>query len=193
MPTIAIPNVLQEPGYLLTAPLGSSLPTNTIVGSKFTDAWPGAWLSFGATADGTEFSYEIKVEPIKAAEFLDPIKWATTDRSGNVSFTAIDWTLTNLQRVMNGGTLAVISGSGSTQLNQFDPPAAGAEVRRMIGWESLDGTLRGVFFQCLNGGTVKSEFKKSPAIAGLACTFNFEIPTTPAQPFRFWSAGTARA
>lgn len=191
MPTTATPNVLTDPGYLFWAPLASAEPTNTVAGSKFTDAWPVAWINLGATEDGTEFNYETSVEPITAAEFFDPIKYATTERTGNISFTLIDWTLANLKRVLNGGTLTVVSGTGATTLSSFTPPAPGSEVRCMIGWESLDSTVRIVMYQTLNSGSIASAFKKAPDKAGFACQFNFEVPAA-GQPFKIYTAGTAR-
>lgn len=192
MPTTAVPNILTDPGYLFIAPLLTAVPTHTVSGSKFTDSWPGAWISLGATEDGSQFNYESTVEPIRAAEFFDPIRFSTTDRAGNFSFTLVDWTLANLKRVLNGGTLAVVSGTGATQLNRFTPPIPGAEVRQMIGWESLDNTVRIIAYQCLNGGNIQSSFRRAPAKAGMACTFNFEKPSAN-EPFDVWTAGTARA
>jgi hypothetical protein len=192
MPTTTLPNLLRDPGYLLWAPIGSTLPTFTVVGSKFTDAWPVAWLSLGATEDGSEFSYSTKLSPLLVAEFFDPIQWATTDRTGSFTFALANYTLTNLSRAYNGGTLSVVSGSGTTQLNRLTPPTPGTEVRAMLGWESLDGTLRTICYQTINGTDIKSAYKKVPAKATIPCVFNFEIPAAGA-PFDMWSAGTGRA
>lgn len=193
MPTTATPNVMTDPGYLFWAPLASTMPTNTVVGSKFTDTWPVAWISLGATEDGSEFSYESTIEPVKAAEFFDPIAYRTTERKGGIGFTLVDYTLTNFKRVSNGGTLSIVSGTTTTQLNKFVPPTPGTEVRAMIGWESLDGTMRLIARQCFNGAPIKSSFKKAPDKAGLAAMFNFEIPSGSVDPYEIYTAGTARA
>ena len=192
MPTTATPNILTDPGYLFWAPLLTALPSNTVSGSKFTDAWPGAWLSLGATEDGSEFTYETKVEPITVAEFFDPIRWATTERSGSFAFNLADYTLTNWKRAMNGGTLTVVSGTGATQLNKLVPPTPGTEVRAMLGWESLDATMRVIVYQAFQGGSIKSAFKKAPSTALIPCEFNFEVPAS-GNPTEFYTAGTARA
>lgn len=192
MPTTATPNLLTDPGYLFWAPIGTALPTNTVAGSKFTDAWASPWVSLGATEEGSTFSYSINVEPISVAEFFDPIKYATTERSGNMAFNLADWTLANYKRAMNGGTLSVVSGTGATQLNSYEPPDPGAEVRSMIGWESLDSTVRIVIRQALNGAEIASAFQKAPAFAVIPCQFQFEKPTS-AQPFTIYTAGAARA
>lgn len=192
MPTTPTPNVLTDPGYLFWAPLATALPTNTVVASKFTDAWAAAWIPLGATEEGSTFSYSIAVEAITVAEFFDPIKFATTERSGNFAFNLADLTLANLKRAMNGGTLTIVSGTGATQLNSFEPPSPGAEIRAMIGWESLDGTMRVIVRQCINGAEIGLNFAKAPAKAVIACQFNMEKPVA-AEPFIVYTAGAARA
>ena len=61
----------------------------------------------------------------------------------------------------------------------------------MIGWESLDNTVRLVAYQTLNGGNVQSAFRRAPAKAGMACTFNFEKPAAT-EVFSVWTSGTLR-
>lgn len=189
----AVPNILKDPGYLLIAPLASTLPTNTVVGSVFTDSWDAAWLSLGATEDGSEFSYSSEVQPIKVAEFFDPIAYSTTDRAGSIAFNLANWTLSNYRRAMNGGVaaLAATSGSSGTALGTFEPVDPGSEVRAMIGWESLDHTVRLVCRQTLQGGEIKTAFKKAPDKALIPCTFNLEVPSA-AKPFIIWTAGATR-
>ena len=124
--TTATPQLLVDAGRLYWAPLASTLPTNTVVGSKFTDSWPVAWLSLGATDDGSEFNYEIKVEPVKSAEFFDPIKYFTTDRSGSIAFAMQNFALKNYQYALNGGAYTIVSGTTTTQLTSLTPPNPGA-------------------------------------------------------------------
>jgi hypothetical protein len=92
---------------------------------------------------------------------------------------------------MNGGTYTLVSGTGATALTSFSPPAPGAEVRCMIGWESLDSTLRLICYQTLQGGEIASAYRKAPAIALIPCQFNFEVPSS-GKPFEFFAAGAAR-
>lgn len=192
MPTTGTPNILKDPGYLFWAPLLSAEPANTVVGSKFTDAWPGAWLSLGATEDGSEFDYETKIDDISVAEFFDPISYSTVSRKGSFGFNLADYTLANWKRAMNGGSLVVVSGTGTTQLNSFVPPTPGAEVRAMLGWEALDNTMRIIVYQCLQGGAVKTKFAKAPKYSVIPVEFSFEIPAA-GNPFKFYTAGTSRA
>lgn len=191
MPSTAVPNILTDPGYLFWAPLLSAEPTNTVVGSKFTDSWPVAWISLGATEDGSAFTYETTVEPITVAEFFDPIRYSTTERAGNFAFNLADYTLNNLKRAYNGGTLATVSGAGATLLSSLVPPTPGNEVRAMIGWESLDNTMRVICYQTINSGSITSAYRKAPAFAVIPCTFNFEVPAA-GNPWKMYSAGTAR-
>lgn len=192
-PAVAVPNVLTDPGHLWVAPLASTVPTNTVAGSVFTDSWPAAWLAVGATEEGSTFAYNTTVEPIKVAELFDPISYRTTDRAGTIAFSLADFTLTNYRRALNGGVaaLAATSGTGATTLGTLEPPTPGAEVRCMVGWESLDSTLRLVCHQTLQGGEVSSAFAKAPAKALIPCTFQMEVPTA-GKPWTMWSAGVDR-
>ena len=193
MPTTATPTVLTDPGYLFIAPLATALPTNTVAGSEFTDAWPAAWLSLGATEEGSTFAYASTIEAITVAEFFDPISYRTTERAGSFAFNLADFTLANYRRALNGGTAALTptSGTGATALYTLEPPAVGAEVRCMIGWENLDNNVRIVARQCIQGGEVSSAFQKAPALATIPCTFNFEKPSG-AEPFVMYGAGVSR-
>lgn len=189
-PATAVPNILQDPGYLLWAPLGSTVPTGTVIGSEFTDAWDAAWVNLGATEDGSEFGYSSTVEAIRVAELFDPIRFATTERSGRISFSLADYTAANLKKAFNGGTLT-ITGSTTTTKSVYTPPAPGSEVRAMIGWESLDNTVRIICHQTLQGGEVAMAFKQAPSKAVIPCTFNFEVPTA-GVPFTIMTAGASR-
>lgn len=193
MPTTAVPNVMTDPGYLFWAPLASAEPTNTVAASKFTDAWPVAWISIGATEDGSTFKYSTTVQPVTVAEFFDPIKYATTDRAGSFGFAMADFTLSNWKRAMNGGTLTLVSGTGATALNSFIPPTPGAEVRAMIGWESLDSTMRIITYQCINGAEAAPHFQKPPNEATIAVEFRFETPAGGSGPWKMYTAGASRA
>ena len=61
----------------------------------------------------------------------------------------------------------------------------------MVGWESLDSTIRLVAYQTIQSGDVKSAFKKAPGMAVIPCMFQMEFPVGGA-PFQLWSAGVNR-
>lgn len=191
--SVATPNVLTDPGMLWIAALGTADPTNTVTGGVFTDDPPVAYIPLGATEDGSTFSYQTSVEPIRVAEFFDPIKYATTERSGNVAFNLANYTLSNYRRALNGGVAALVpTGAAGAELTTLTPPAPGSEVRAMILWESTDKTLRALFRQTIQGGEVQSAFKKAPDKAVIPCTFNLEMPVGASSPFTMWAAGTTR-
>ena len=193
---LATPHVLTNPGALFIAPLGTAMPAQTVAGGVFSVDWSTvpAWIQLGMTEDGSDFSYSTTVEPINAAELFDPVQYVTTARAGSFAFNLLDMTLDNYQRALNGGVAALTptSGTGATALYNFSPPAPGSEVRVMLGWESLDHTLRLCAYQTIQGGDVALAFKKPPAVATIPCTFNFEVPSS-GKPFDIWSAGPNRA
>jgi hypothetical protein len=188
----ATPLILTDPGFLFWAPLATTEPTHIAAASTYdADTWPVAWIPLGATEDGSEFNYETKVEAVSVAELFDPVRWSTTERSGSIGFNLASYHLNAVKRVMNGGTIATVSGTGVTLSSSYVPPAPGAEVRCMIGWESLDHTVRLICYQCINGTTIKMEMKKAPSFTSLPVVFNFEVPSS-GNPFKLYAAGTAR-
>lgn len=192
-PTISLPTLLTDPGFLYYAPVATSLPANTVVGSVFTDLWAtaGAWVALGMTDAGSTFTPTVTTSPIEAAESFDPLTYRTTQRTGQIEFMLKSVTATNLVRAYNGATTTV-TGSTTTTLTQLDPPAPGTEIRCMLGWESLDSTYRLIMFQCFNSGAMKQEFKKAPSNTAITWSAMLEKPTST-QPFRIYTAGTARA
>lgn len=193
MPAVTVPQtpIATDPGYLFYAALGTSLPANTVAGSVFTDSWPGGWTLLGVTKDGSEFDWAVTVAEIDAAEYLDPLAYRTTGRAGSIKFEMMLITATNIKRAINGGVITA-TGSGATQLNALTPPAAGAEIRCMIGWESTDSTERIIGEQCFQVGSLAMSRKKGSDNATLPVEFKFEVAAS-GLPFRYWSAGTARA
>lgn len=187
----ATPTLLTDPGYLYWAPIGSTLPTNTVSGSVFTDTWPVAWIALGMTEAGTKFTPTLTVSPVAAAESFDPIAYRTTDRATTIEFMLKSFTATNLSRAMNGAP-TVVTGSTGTTLTSINPPSPGQEVRAMIGFESLDSTFRLVCYQVINSGSLEFDFQKAPANTNIPWAANLEKPAGT-QPFTMWTAGVARA
>jgi hypothetical protein len=167
--SVAIPTLLSDPGMLWAAAIGTADPTNTVAGSVFTDDPAVAYIPLGPTAEGSTLNYSTTVEPMRVAEFFDPIRYATTERGGNIAFAMTNYTLSNYRRAMNGGiaALTATSGTGATSLFTLEPPEPGA-------------------------GEISSQFTKAPDYATIPCTFNMEIPTGSTKPFTMWSAGTTR-
>lgn len=188
--TVPVPTIATDPGYLFWAPLGTAEPTNTVVGSVFTDAWPSGWIALGATEEGHSFSWTTSTDQIEVAEFLDPIKYVETGRTGSIAFALASVTLTNLKRALNGGTVTT-TGTTTTTLATYTPPVLGASVRCMVGWESQDSTERLIAYQCFNTGTVEIARRKGADKATLPIEFALEVPSS-GVPFKYLTAGVAR-
>lgn len=179
------------PGYLFAAPLLSAEPANTVVGSVFTDAWVAPWVNLGATEEGSELETALETDLAYVAEYLDSVRTVTTTRTTTMSFNLYNTTAQNYKRVMNGGTIATVSGAGTTLLSSFLPVQAGLEVRTMIGWESTDNTQRAILYQCLNVGSVTERFRKGSDYNIFPAQFRTEVPTAGNSIKRYY-AGTVR-
>lgn len=192
--SMATPLVLTDPGFLFTADLASTLPTMAALASTYSaDTWPVAWKAVGPTEDGSQFSYEMQVEPITVAELFNAIQYSPTAVNVSLSFAMVDFTLHNLARGMNAPStnLSTVSGTGPTLSSKLAPPTPSQIKRRMIGWESLDSTLRLIGYQCLQGGTIQASWQKAPNKAAIATQWNFEAPAA-GNAFEFYGAGTGR-
>lgn len=188
----ATPLMITDAGFVFWAPLATAEPTHAALASTYDlDVWSASWINLGATKEGPTFRYEMTVEPVTVAELLDPVRFVTTGRSGSFTFALANYTLQNLKRCFNGGTVATVSGAGVTLSSSYVPPAPGSEIRAMIGFESLDHTYRLIMYQTINSGAVESSFAKGADYATLACTFNFEVPSS-GIPWKAYGAGTAR-
>lgn len=195
MPTfnVATPLLATDPGYLWWAPIGTAEPAHTVAASVFSVAWSTvpAWIPLGATEEGHNFNFQTSTDTITAAEFNDPLRYATTGRTASIAFALMDIHLSNLKRALNGGTVATVAGTGATLATSYTPPAVGAEVRCMIGWESQDSTERLIAYQCFNTGQVSIARRKGADNANIPVEFGIEVPST-GIPFKYLSAGVAR-
>jgi hypothetical protein len=187
---VATPALATDPGFLFWAPIGTAEPTHAVTGSVFTDAWAAAWIRLGATEEGHSFNWQTSFDPVTVAELLDPIKYVTTGRTGSLSFALTDFHSNNVKRALNGGTLTT-TGATTTTMTTYTPPAQGAEVRCMLGWESQDGTERLIAYQCVNTGQVSISRRKGAENANLPVEFQLEAPST-GLPFKYITAGVAR-
>jgi len=189
----ATPLLLKEPGFLFHAILGSTVPTMASLASTYDlDVWAAAWIPYGPTMEGSVFSNTQNVEPIRVAELFEAVAYSVTEVSTSIAFAVSNYTLHNLRRAMNApaANVTTVSGSGVTLSSKLDPPDPETIVRCMIGWESLDHTMRMIGYQCINGGELQSNFGRGTA-ASIASVWNFERPSAT-KAFSFWGAGTAR-
>ena len=191
--SVPVPTLSTDPGYLLWAPPGTAEPTHTVTGSVFSDDWTTVegWVVLGATPEGHAFSWSTSTETIEVAEFLDPIKYVETGRSGSFSFALADVKMSNLKRALNGGTVTT-TGSTTTTMSTYTPAGLGNSTRCMIGWESQDHTERLIGYQCFNTGSVEIARRKGTDYARIPVEFALETPTG-GVPFKYVTAGAARS
>src|SRR3954471_3388312 len=115
-PSIDPTKILNDPGLLYYAPLGTAEPSMTVAGSLFSSAaWGGLWVPFGPTDEGTEFSDKIDTDDMMVEESSYPVKTVVTKKEASVAFNLVEFTATRMKQVQNGGTLQV-TGSGATTL-----------------------------------------------------------------------------
>jgi hypothetical protein len=135
-------------------------------------------------------TYDLNTDTIDSAEYLDPLVYVTTGRTAGMKFELMQVHATNMKRALNGGTLTT-SGAGTTLRSTYVPPAIGAEVRCMLGWEATDNTERVIAEQCFQIGTLSVPRRKGADNATLPVEFRFEIPAS-GNPFQYDTAGTLR-
>jgi WD40 repeat protein len=166
-------------------------PGGTVAGSVFTDALLAAWIPVGATAEGSEFSYNLDTDQIVVAEYLDPLQIVSTGRQGAVAFDAAQDHLNTWKMSLNGGTISTVSGTGATLLSQFEPPAVGQETRTALFWESDDNTIRKWYPKTFQSGSLSVARRKGADYARFSDSFALEQPAS-GQPFYVWTAGVTR-
>jgi hypothetical protein len=189
--TMPDPQLLTKSGFLLYSPLGSTEPTNTVVGNVFTDAWPVAWVPLGRTTGGAKVDDNATSAAIESAEDYSPLLNLNTKREPGVSFELMSFTATNLSRALNGA-VTTVTGTTTTTLTKVSAPDPMSEVQCMIGWESDDATVRFVGRQCLNTGNLSVTLAKAPSTATIPWAAVLSKPAgLPAYDWFF--AGTNRA
>ena len=193
MPTLTPTNILPEAGLLMIAPLGSTLPTMAAAGGTYAaDAWPAAWYNPGPTKGGTKLDINITTSDLEVAELYTPVDVRTTKRTGTITFELANYTAKNLAQALNGGISSTVSGTGATLSTKVALPGIGSEVGCMIGWESVDSTVRFIAYICKNTGNVSTQFAKSPNYAGLTWQANL-IKPSGTDMVEWYFAGTTRS
>lgn len=171
-----------KPGKLFIAPLGTAEPADV------DSAWPAGWVPLGYTDEGSVINYEISTDNVEVAEELDVLARVTTGRDASVEVALAEVTKKNLTIAFNGG---IIVGDGLDWT--FEPPALGAEVRVMLGWDAMPtvaaNDLRYVFRQVLQGGSIGMENRKGATKSTITATFQLEKPATGLALLKVFGAG----
>lgn len=174
-------NVIAVPGTLYVAPLNTTEPTSV------TGAWPAGWVSLGYTEAGNTWEYKPTVSPITPEEQYVPLRNVTTAVSYDVTFNLWETTARNWNLALNNGlVLSPAAQSDGTFI--INPAVIGAEIRVMIGWDSLtngttSGTVGGrmIMRQAYQTGSVSVAHRKGTNVAALSLTFSAE-QTNPNVP-----------
>lgn len=164
------------PGFLFTAPLGSTEPADLAT------AWPAVWLPLGYTDDGSELAYALSTDIVEVAEELDALFTQVTARNISVTFASAEPTARNMQAAMNGG---VITNSAGSPFVILEPPDLGTEVRVMLGFQTEDGKRREIYRQCFQRGNITTGRKKGTAKGLIPMEWAVEKPATGERPFRW--------
>ena len=187
--------LLKKPGSIFTAPGGTALPVPTVVGGIITSAWPAPWSAKGYTDDGFEFHPgQIQTDNVDVEELLDPASVEPTGRVIKCSYNLVQITPETFAEALNGaritrsGALDATTGA-DTRLAELEPLPLGSEVRRMIGWQATDDTMRVVLKQCFQTGDPNFHPRKGANKAVLGFDWTIEAPADGSQPWKIWMAG----
>lgn len=196
-PTIQSTVITSGPGMLRAAPLGSTIPTWAVSGSSFAGlSWDAAWFQVGSTDEGITETHEITTEDMEVAESLYPVRTVTTSKRTTIAAALAHLSTKNFLLAMNAATAAAaVTGTGATTMTTITPPLAGAEVRYMLAWQSVDDTEIIIAYQVFNTGSVAIPRRKGADKAVLPMEWSAELPDplVATVPYRRYLAGTKYA
>jgi hypothetical protein len=142
------------------------------------------WTNIGATDNGSTFARQVTTGDVTPEEAFYPELIATTGITESISFGLLYMTPDNWLLGFNGGTTST-AGTGGTALTTYTPPAPGAEVNRMLIWQSVDDSERMIWRSVFNAGQVSIVRQKSPNKAVLAVEFRVLQPASGAAWTRY--------
>lgn len=196
-PTIKSQVITSGPGLLRAAPLGSTIPTFAVTASSFAGlAWDAAWFEVGATDEGFTENHEVTTEDIEVAESFYPVRTVTTGKRTSLAAALAHLNTKNFLLALNAASgAAAVTGSTTTTMTTITPPLAGAEVRYMLAWQSVDDTEILIAYQVFNGGSVATPRRKGADKAVLPIEWTAELPDSAIAPvpYRRYLAGTKYA
>src|SRR5262245_1882643 len=192
MATFTVPKgfIAKGPGTLLYADPGTAFPDYTVTSNVWSNnAWAG-WTQWGITKTGSEWSINVSMDPIQAAEYLDDLDQVATGRVVSVKFEIQNITAALAVRALNRPT-PTTTGSATTKRTTAKMPGLGGELYSMIGWQSTDDKERIVAANCLQIGSITTNRRKGADNATLQLEFKF-FPDGAGEPF-YWDFAGDRA
>lgn len=189
--TITANQIKAGPGRIYYAPLGTALPTIAATASTYSAVTWTSWVEVGSTDEGLTYSESTDTDDIRVAESLYAVRTVTTGKTASVAFSLAQVSDLNWQLVSNGGTITT-TGATTTKSNKFVPPLAGSEVRKMLGFISLDSDEIIIWPQVFNSGGFETPRAGFSAKHVLPATFSVELPDSTVNaglPYVRYTAG----
>jgi hypothetical protein len=196
-------------GTIYMSGAGTTVPTLTVVGGKFTQAWTG-WFAVGGTSAGLTvsrtptFSDFVPAESYYATHVLgtgDSIEGSCVLNEISKVNLAFAFNMADANTLAGTGGNYTTSGTGANVITGFSAPLVGKEVRSMLGWQSENDDEVVFIYQGVNS-VVSPHFDKNPNAQELSIGLKGELPatnpdtnngytSTQVVPWRWYLAGTA--
>jgi hypothetical protein len=169
--TFPIPEILTDPGALFAAPEGNVCPppvAERFGGHSYSTfgAWPAPWRALGATLTGSVLRWDAELKRSQIQEKRTP--------RGTVDFTLCSVTAENLALLLGvpvGISSQDVAYVGDAIAASIATPQG---VPFVLGWESLDHTVRYVITDAKMHSKIMFDCTKAPKLIELECHVTFE-------------------
>lgn len=145
-------------GILYVADYGEAFPTD------LTATPAGNWTAMGYTEGGATLDSSQTTAEATVDELFYPVAEVVTAQTASLSATVAQFTFENLQRALNGGSIAVSAGPPQTRLFKPPGPSEVAAFAALFVYDNENGTEASPFYSHLRMPNVKN-------IASLSTTF----------------------
>lgn len=181
-------------GFLLAAPEGSTVPTLTSVGGKFSATWDAAWVQLGRTSeDGISITHGQENATHTSAQEFYPFLTKVTSRSVNVSFTLFDYNQRNIQVALNGGNWST-AGTGAAEVATYVPALPGQETYTMLAWIGPNDDECTIFYKTFSSAEVTMDMTRDdPRPLPLNLQATMPLASVSTVPFHHRVAGGSYA
>ena len=174
-------NVVYGVGIVMTAPLGTSLPSdqNLGVASNWTISSPGGWTYIGCTDAGVSVTWNPTTIDISIEEQPTPVAVIVDKATAQVTFDFSEETLANINMAYgNAGTISITApgasqpGKSTLSLSTVFPQMACAVIsRNQLGFARVMSIPA-----MMSTGQVKTDYRRSANQRLYPTTFNTICP-----------------
>jgi hypothetical protein len=152
--------------------------------NPLTSAIPADYIFLGFTKEGSVIKYQQEIARFTPAERTRPAKAVRQSTGTTFEVAAVEMTLTNLQRALNGGVITNPAG----QVFRFDPPQdQDALTFASLLWVGEDNLERALFRKALQEGEVERKNDRSDDAASLPMMFQCYDPGSGKRDFTWYS------